>query len=46
MRYRESGVNIDKASEAKKAIARAVRVTWSENVLSEIGQFGGLYQFG
>ena len=44
MRYRESGVNIDKASEAKKAIARAVRVTWSENVLSEIGQFGGLYR--
>jgi len=43
MRYRDSGVDIDKANEATRAIARLVRNTWGEEVLSEIGHFGGLF---
>ena len=44
MRYRESGVDIDKANEATKAIARVVKKTWSPAVLSSIGSFGGLFE--
>ncbi len=44
MRYRESGVDIDKANEATRAIARLVKKTWSRDVLSEIGSFGGLFR--
>lgn len=44
MRYRESGVDIDKANEATKAIARLVGKTWSPAVLSQIGHFGGLFE--
>src|SRR5678815_34638 len=44
MRYRESGVDIDKANEATKAIARLVKKTWSPAVLSSIGSFGGLFE--
>ena len=44
MRYRESGVDIDKANEATKAIARLVGKTWGPAVLSSIGHFGGLFE--
>ena len=44
MRYRESGVDIDKANEATKAISRLVGKTWSPAVLSSIGSFGGLFE--
>jgi len=44
MRYRESGVDIDKANEATKAIGRLVGKTWSKSVLSQIGHFGGLFE--
>jgi phosphoribosylformylglycinamidine cyclo-ligase len=44
MRYRESGVDIDKANEATKAIARLVGKTWGPAVLSQIGHFGGLFE--
>jgi phosphoribosylformylglycinamidine cyclo-ligase len=44
MRYRDSGVDIDKANEATRAIARLVRDTWGAEVLSEIGHFGGLFE--
>ncbi len=44
MRYKDSGVDIDKANEATKAIARDVRDTWGEEVLSEVGSFGGLFR--
>ena len=44
MRYRDSGVDIDKANEATRAIARLVRNTWGPEVLSEIGSFGGLFE--
>ncbi len=43
MRYRESGVDIDKANEATRAIARLAKATWGPEVLSEIGSFGGLF---
>ena len=43
MKYEESGVNIDKANEAKAAIGRHVKSTWGEGVLSEVGAFGGLF---
>ena len=44
MKYKDSGVDIDKASEAMKAISGFVKATWSENVLSEVGHFGGLFR--
>jgi len=44
MRYRESGVDIDRANEATKAIARLVGKTWGPSVLSRIGHFGGLFE--
>ena len=44
MRYRESGVDIDKANEATRAIARLVGKTWGPEVLSQIGHFGGLFE--
>jgi phosphoribosylformylglycinamidine cyclo-ligase len=44
MRYRESGVDIDKANEATRAIARLVGKTWGPAVLSQIGHFGGLFE--
>ncbi len=43
MRYRDSGVDIDKANQATRAIARLARNTWGPEVLSEIGHFGGLF---
>ncbi|MCI0452379.1 MAG: phosphoribosylformylglycinamidine cyclo-ligase [Candidatus Latescibacteria bacterium] len=43
MRYRDSGVDIDKANEATRAIARLAKATWGSEVLSEIGHFGGLF---
>jgi phosphoribosylformylglycinamidine cyclo-ligase len=44
MRYRESGVDIDKANEATKAISRLAGKTWGPEVLSKIGHFGGLFE--
>jgi phosphoribosylformylglycinamidine cyclo-ligase len=44
MKYDDSGVNIDKANEAMKAISALVKATWGKNVLSEVGQFGGLFR--
>lgn len=46
MKYRDSGVNIDKADRIKKDIAQKISSTWSEGVLSEVGNFGGLYELG
>ncbi|HEX5131216.1 MAG TPA: phosphoribosylformylglycinamidine cyclo-ligase [Candidatus Krumholzibacteria bacterium] len=44
MRYRDSGVDIDKANEATRAIGRLVKKTWGGDVLSNIGSFGGLFR--
>jgi phosphoribosylformylglycinamidine cyclo-ligase len=44
MRYRDSGVDIDKANEATRAIGHLVKKTWGGDVLSQIGSFGGLFR--
>lgn len=43
-KYRESGVDIDTLNRAKKKIAELARGTWGKEVLSEIGNFGGLFE--
>lgn len=43
-RYKESGVDIDAANRAKRRIGALVRGTWRDEVLSEIGNFGGLFE--
>jgi len=42
-RYSDSGVDIDSANEAKRRIGKLVKDTWGSEVLSEIGNFGGLF---
>jgi phosphoribosylformylglycinamidine cyclo-ligase len=42
--YREAGVDRDTASRAKQRIAELVQATFSENVLSRPGGFGGLFR--
>ncbi len=41
--YREAGVDIEKAAEAKNRIKLLARATFGPEVLSEIGSFGGLF---
>jgi len=43
MKYKDSGVNISKASQTVKDIKKLVRSTYSKNVLSDIGTFGSIY---
>jgi len=43
-KYRESGVDMDASNKAKKEIGRLVRKTWGPEVLSEVGNFGGLFE--
>ncbi len=43
--YKESGVDITSANEAKKLIKSHVAGTFSKNVLTGIGSFGALYSF-
>jgi phosphoribosylformylglycinamidine cyclo-ligase len=42
-KYRESGVDIDAAGKALEGIGRLVRSTWRKEVLSDVGNFGGLF---
>ncbi|MBW3564902.1 MAG: phosphoribosylformylglycinamidine cyclo-ligase [Acidobacteria bacterium] len=42
--YRDAGVDIDAQDEALSQVRRIVRDTYSENVVSELGLFGGLYR--
>jgi len=44
MKYSDSGVNIDAATKALAGARDAVRSTWDERVLSDLGSFGGLYR--
>ena len=44
MRYKDSGVDIDKANQATRSITRDVRSTWRSEVLSDVGSFGGLFR--
>lgn len=41
--YKEAGVNIDSANEAKNRIKNLARKTFNSNVLTEIGSFGALF---
>ena len=43
MRYRDAGVDIDRANRIVRGIAQLAPSTWGPRVLSEIGHFGGLY---
>jgi len=43
LNYRESGVDIQKGNETVKRIKPLVKQTFTANVLSELGSFGGLY---
>ena len=42
--YRESGVNIDRAQQAKERIKQLARSTFTPAVLGDIGAFAGLYR--
>jgi len=43
--YKASGVDISKAEETLDGIKKYVKSTYNSNVLSDIGHFGGLFQF-
>lgn len=42
--YRDAGVDIDAANEATSRIARLARETFTANVLTDIGSFGGMFR--
>lgn len=42
--YKKSGVDITQTTDIKKEIKSLVQKTFSKNVLSDIGLFGGLYE--
>ncbi len=44
-RYREAGVDLDKANELVKRIKPLVRSTFRGGVITDIGGYGGLYSF-
>ena len=43
--YKEAGVDIDAGTEAVSRIKKHVRSTFSNNVLTDLGGFGGCFQF-
>lgn len=45
VRYRDVGVDIDKADVFKKKVKFLIRRTFDKSVLTDIGLFGGLYSF-
>lgn len=45
MDYKSSGVDVKAGEQAVKNIKDVVRSTYNNNVLSELGSFGGLYRF-
>src|SRR5262249_40289041 len=42
--YRDAGVDIDAGNLAKAKIKRLARETFTPNVLTEIGSFGGMFR--
>jgi len=42
--YRDSGVDIDAQDEALREVRRIARGTFTPNVISDIGSFGGLFR--
>ena len=45
MDYKTSGVDIDAGNEAVRRIRGLARSTFTADVLSDIGSFGGLFRF-
>ena len=43
MDYKQSGVDIEAGERAVKSIKNVVKKSYNENVLTELGSFGGLY---
>ncbi len=43
-RYSDAGVDIDASNRAMRDVGKLAKSTWSSRVLSEIGNFGGLYE--
>ena len=43
--YKDAGVDIDAGTEAVARIKKHVRSTFSDNVLTDLGGFGGCFQF-
>ena len=43
--YKETGVDIDAGTEAVSRIKKHVRSTFNKNVLTDLGGFGGCFQF-
>lgn len=43
-KYKESGVDIDASNRAKRSIGKHIRATWGKEVLSKVGNFGGLFE--
>lgn len=41
--YKEAGVDISKGNEAVNSIKQKVKSTYNQNVLTELGGFGGMY---
>ena len=44
--YRDSGVDIDAQDEALREVRHIARGTFTPNVISDIGSFGGLFHLG
>ena len=44
MKYKDSGVDIDAASQALARSRDAIRSTWGPSVASDVGSFGGLFR--
>lgn len=44
--YRDAGVDIDAMNEAVHRMKEAVRSTYTENVLTDVGAFGGMFRLG
>ena len=43
--YKEAGVDVQAGEDAVKRISRLVKSTFTENILTDIGGFGGCFQF-
>lgn len=44
LRYRDAGVDIDAADEALERARAAIRATFNDRVLADVGSFGGLFR--
>ena len=44
LRYRDAGVDIDAADEALERARSAIRATFNDRVLADVGSFGGLFR--